>query len=128
MSDQRFAQLLTKLRSAQENYEKVKASFLERLETNPVYAFQWSESVMYAAAEAKLHNEHADAIELNQTFDEPMSFEAVIEFLTKELTTRVISGAENTSNSSSSTHNLIAQYETAAAAKLLKNITVWWSF
>jgi hypothetical protein len=127
IQDERVAQLEKQLRGAQETYEGAKATFMERFEKTPVYAFEWADTVMSAAVTAKLHNEFADSIIANQEGDKPLSYEEIIAFITRDLTDRVLRGAESPKQSTSSTQNLLAQFELSAAAKLLKRITTFWS-
>jgi hypothetical protein len=92
--------------------------FAEAVQLDPSYTLSWSQDVFAAAAEIKILNQVRDYLihEVIYTAAAPVSN------LIDMLTNKVISGAKYPSFSSSTTTNLISQYETAAAAMILSNL------
>jgi hypothetical protein len=99
------------------NEEKI-AKFAEAVQLDPSYTLSWSQDIFAAAAEIKILNQVRDY--LNHEVDHPSN--APVSNLIDMLTDKVIHGAKYPSFSSSTTSNLISQYETASAAMILSNL------
>jgi hypothetical protein len=92
--------------------------FAEAVQKDPAYTLSWSQDVFAAAAEIRILKQVVDY--LNHEVDHPSN--APVSNLIDMLTDKVIHGAMYPSFSSSTTCNLISQYETAAAAMILSNL------
>jgi hypothetical protein len=92
--------------------------FAEAVQKDPAYTLSWSQDVFAAAAEIKILKQVVAYLnhEVIYTAVDPVSN------LIDMLTDKVISGAKYPSFSSSTTSNLISQYETASAALILSNL------
>jgi hypothetical protein len=110
--------LLSRYESDIRAQEEKIAKFAEAVQKDPSYTLSWSQHVFAAAAEIKILKQVRDYLihEVDYAVDAPVSN------LIDMLTSKVISGAMYPSFSSSTTSNLISQYETASAALILNNL------
>ena len=110
--------LLTRYESDISSREARVGWFAEAVQKDPSYTLSWSQDVFAAAAEIKILKQVVDYLnhEVIYTAADPVSN------LIDMLTDKVICGAKYPSFSSSTTSNLISQYETAAAAMILSNL------
>ena len=94
--------------------------FAEALQKDPSYTLSWSQDVFAAAAEIKILKQVRNYLihEVNYAAVDAAPVSNLIDMLTD----KVINGAKYPSFSSSTTSNLISQYETASAAMILSNL------
>jgi hypothetical protein len=92
--------------------------FAEAVQKDPAYTLSWAQDLFAAAAEIRILKQVVDY--LNHEVDHPSN--APVSNLIDMLTDKVIHGAMYPSFSSSTTSNLISQYETASAALILSNL------
>jgi hypothetical protein len=110
--------LLSRYESDIRSREAKIKEFAEAVQLDPSYTLSWSQDVFAAAAEIKILNQVRDYL----IHDGIYTAAAPVSNLIDMLTNKVISGAKYPSFSSSTTTNLISQYETAAAAMILSNL------
>lgn len=110
--------LLSRYESDISNKEAKIKDFAEAVQKDPSYTLSWSQDIFAAAAEIKILNQVVDY--LNQEVDYAAA--APVSNLIDMLTDKVIHGTKYPYFSSSTTSNLISQYETAAAAMILSNL------
>jgi len=110
--------LLTRYESDIRSREEKIVRFAEAVQKDPAYTLSWSQDVFVVAAEIKILKQVRNYLnhEVEYTAAAPVSN------LIDMLTSTVINGAMYPAHSSSSTSNLISQYETAAAALILNNL------
>ena len=92
--------------------------FAEAVQKDPAYTLSWAQDVFAAAAEIKILKQVVDYLNHEVGY----AAAAPVSNLIDMLTDKVINGAKYPSFSSSTTTNLISQYETAAAAMILSNL------
>jgi hypothetical protein len=110
--------LLTRYESDISSREARIKEFAEAVQKDPSYTLSWSQDIFAAAAEIRILKQVVDY--LNHEVDYAAA--APVSNLIDMLTDKVISGAMYPSFSSSTTSNLISQYETASAAIILSNL------
>ena len=110
--------LLTRYESDIRSREARIKEFAEAVQKDPSYILSWSQDIFAAAAEIRILKQVVDYLyhEGHYTAVAPVSN------LIDMLTDKVIHGAMYPSFSSSTTCNLISQYETASAALILSNL------
>ena len=110
--------LLTRYESDIRSREARVKEFAEAVQKDPSYTLSWSQDIFAAAAEIRILKQVVDY--LNHEVDYAAA--APVSNLIDMLTDKVIHGAMYPSFSSSTTCNLISQYETASAAMILSNL------
>jgi hypothetical protein len=110
--------LLTRYESDISSREARIKEFAEAVQKDPSYTLSWSQDIFAAAAEIRILKQVVDY--LNHEVDYAAA--APVSNLIDMLTDKVIHGAMYPSFSSSTTCNLISQYETASAAMILSNL------
>jgi hypothetical protein len=110
--------LLTRYESDIRSREARIKEFAEAVQKDPSYTLSWSQDIFAAAAEIRILKQVVDY--MNHEVDYAAA--APVSNLIDMLTDKVIHGAMYPSFSSSTTCNLISQYETASAAMILSNL------
>jgi hypothetical protein len=110
--------LLTRYESDISSREARIKEFAEDVQKDPSYTLSWAQDIFAAAAEINILKQVVDY--LNHEVDYAAA--APVSNLIDMLTSKVINGAMYPSFSTSTTSNLISQYETASAAMILSNL------
>jgi hypothetical protein len=110
--------LLTRYESDISSREARIKEFAEDVQKDPSYTLSWAQDIFAAAAEINILKQVVDY--LNHEVDYAAA--APVSNLIDMLTSKVINGAMYPSFSTSTTSNLISQYETASAALILSNL------
>lgn len=122
----RFAQLVEKLETGQAQFEKANEAFQTKFSQNPVYAFEWADSVMSLAAKAQVYNRYLkfvkDVVAEPDNSENKLSLEEVLRRITKDATDHVLTHARSPKSSTSMCSNYMAQQTTAAHAELLDDL------
>lgn len=124
--DKKFASLIEKLESGQQQFEKANEAFQNKFSQNPVYAFEWADSVMSLAAKAQVYNRYLkfvkDVVAEPDDSENKLTLEVVLERITKDATNFVLTHARSPKSSTSACSNYMAQQTTAAHAELLDDL------
>jgi hypothetical protein len=111
--------LLTRYESDISSREAKIKEFAEAVQKDPSYTLSWSQDIFAAAAEIRILKQVVDYLVREASYvEDPAPVSNLIDMLTD----KVIHGAMYPSFSSSTTCNLISQYETASAAIILSNL------
>ena len=104
-------------------FEREKARFLERFETNPAYALEWSGAMFSLTPRFEIARDFLQQIATRQAEidegKEASSEEEVIRYIRDLALVRTIDRARSPKHSSSPESNLVYQNETAAWSEVL---------
>jgi hypothetical protein len=122
--------LLTRYESDISCREVSVGRFADAVQKDPAYTLSWSQDIFAAAAEIRILKQVVDYLKHEVEHDSYLNLKNEVDYtaaapvsnLIDMLTDKVIHGAMYPSFSSSTTCNLISQYETASAAMILSNL------
>ncbi len=123
--DKRIERMIERLSGGQEAYLKAKETFEGRLATDPVYAFEWADSVMALAARAAVFEELIRHIKFSQDSEDgtpALPYEELIKNLSQYLMNEVVNMARNPRSSTSVSHDFMHQQRLAALAEALQDL------